>query len=1107
MLTSLVTGLLGMMLFILTPFLPVNQVQSSLSWPQNSSLSSINAPLESYAPEKMDVTVPISAIGDLRENQQLVLGTLPLDSKKATSRGLFIRSAEGGIDVIVREKVIINLSAQQVQQLPADAKLVIHSGEKETTVAIPGAFDEKGKEYAATIEEDSRPQITGIYTELDDTRPDAAQALIANGLSVNVEINSRFTSSPSLLKFSAMALGVVLTIISLITLFRIDRHDGRGRIHSLTAKSWRPTFLDAIVGALLTFWYFFGANTSDDGFIITMAKASHSSGYMANYYRWFGAPESPFGAPYYDLIALMSQFNTASTWLRLPAFIAALGMWFLISRMILPTLGEKISGRRVAQWTAAFMFLAFYMAYDNGLRPEPIIAFGALSTWVLFERAIATDRLLPAALGTATAAFTLACGPTGLMAVAALLACLSGVLGIIYRRTSSLARTETKVARGGAWLALLAPFFAAGFSVLVAVFSDQTLMSVLESIRVRSEKGPSLSWYQEYFRYTTLMQTTVDGSFARRFAFLFLMVSLVLVIVSVLRNRKIPGTNHGSVIRLILVLLFTFFFLIFTPTKWTHHFGIFAGFGGVIGGLAAVALSQFALQAKRTRTLITGIILLVFAFALSATNGWWYVSSYGIPWFDKTIQVNHIEAGTVMLVISVIVIFIGALQSYSKDLHTTIVQEEGGAAAVAKEEARNRFKAARFAGIASAPIAVACIISVLFSCASFAKGFAAQYPAYSVGLGNLRTLKGQTCAMADNILVETNSNDSFLPVLDGSELGASLENEENRGFGPNNIPTQVEEDSPTATVESLAKPVPASENTEETETSEETPLDGSGVNGSFAILPFDLDPSRVPVTGSFSLDSQTYSEAFTNWYSLPQAKEQAPLVVVSVAGRIQSTDINGVLQNGQSLVVQYGKSNPDGSVTELGETTMLDPLAHTSIWRNLRLPLADLPADANVIRLHAIDSSLDPKQWLAFTPPRVPTLDTLNNVVGTAPTLIDWSTAFQFPCQRPFGHYAGVAEIPEYRILPDYDVESDVTYFQDYYGGGIMGTAEAVNYSYLMPSYAKDDWLRDWGSIEVLKQRPNSLGQAPQLAKIDTEVITRSGLWKPSTMSTNTENN
>ena len=54
---------------------------------------------------------------------------------------------------------------------------------------------------------------------------------------------------------------------------------------------------------------------------------SEHAGYMANYYRWFGTPEAPFGW-YYDLLALWARITTASIWMRLPTLLMALACWW-----------------------------------------------------------------------------------------------------------------------------------------------------------------------------------------------------------------------------------------------------------------------------------------------------------------------------------------------------------------------------------------------------------------------------------------------------------------------------------------------------------------------------------------------------------------------------------------------------------------------------------------------------------------------------------------------------------------------------------------------------------------------------------------------------------
>lgn len=414
-------------MFVLLPFLPVNQVQSSLSWPQNGELSSVNAPLISYAPQSMDASIPVSALDSLNDNQSLVMGTLPLDSTDATNRGLFVRTIDGNLDVIVRGEVLLDLSPTEVNRLPDDAILEISSTEETTSAEITGTA------FSGETEGDERPQVTGVYTELVDD-PSTASALASAGLNVDIEINSRFTSSPSLLKYAAIFIGLASVLVSLWTLHRMDILDGRKAHRFLPANWYKLKPLDGVVVAILVFWHFLGANTSDDGFIMTMARVSQNADYMANYYRWFGVPESPFGAPYYDLLALMAYISTSSIWLRLPALLAGLIMWFVITREVMPRFGSLVNGRRVAHWSAAMVFLAFWLPYNNGTRPEPIIAMGALLAWVSFERAIATSRLLPAAIGVIIATISLASGPTGLMAVAALLVSLSALIRILYRR-------------------------------------------------------------------------------------------------------------------------------------------------------------------------------------------------------------------------------------------------------------------------------------------------------------------------------------------------------------------------------------------------------------------------------------------------------------------------------------------------------------------------------------------------------------------------------------------------------------------------------------------------------------------------------------------------
>jgi arabinosyltransferase C len=186
----------------------------------------------------------------------------------------------------------------------------------------------------------------------------------------------------------------------------------------------------------------------------------------------------------------------------------------------------------------------------------------------------------------------------------------------------------------------------------------------------------------------------------------------------------------------------------------------------------------------------------------------------------------------------------------------------------------------------------------------------------------------------------------------------------------------------------------------------------------------------------------------------------------------------------------------DGRVQ--GRVTPID-IGPTPSWRNLRVPMDLIPAGSNMIRLVLSDTDRDPDQWLAVTPPRVPRTQTLNEVVGREnPVLLDWEVGFNFPCQHPFDHRLGVAEVPQYRVLPDRSGAVITNAWQDHFGGGPLGWIDVVASARTIPSYLDGDWDRDWGSIE--QYTPYDRSAEP--AKITATEIQRSGLWTPGPIKT-----
>ncbi|MEC9325431.1 MAG: arabinosyltransferase domain-containing protein, partial [Actinomycetota bacterium] len=372
-LIAIVAGLLGTLLALATPLLPVEQTTAELNWPQNDVLASVDAPLIGYVATDLEITVPCSAAAGLQERGRTVLlSTVPKQAPKAVDRGLLIERVGDDLLVIVRNTPVVVAPLDQVlspdcEELRFTAHADRVTGEFVGLTQGPDDPDPGEPLRGERSGYDFRPQIVGVFTDLSGSAPP--------GLQFSATVDSRYSTSPTVLKLLAMIVGVTMTVISLGALHVLDRADGMRHRRFLPPRWWSVTPRAGRVAAVLVWWHFVGANTADDGYILTMARVSENAGYMANYYRWFGTPEAPFGW-YYDLLALWSHVSTTSVWMRLPTLLMALACWWVISREVSPRLGIAVKHSRAAAWTAAGMFLAVWLPLNPGLRPEPIIALG-----------------------------------------------------------------------------------------------------------------------------------------------------------------------------------------------------------------------------------------------------------------------------------------------------------------------------------------------------------------------------------------------------------------------------------------------------------------------------------------------------------------------------------------------------------------------------------------------------------------------------------------------------------------------------------------------------------------------------------------------------------
>ncbi len=1084
-----------MLLALSTPLMPVKQTVAQISWPQSSTVESVSAPLFSYTPIDLDVAIPCRAVDALPAGKTVLLATTSPSAPKATDRGLFVRvttSAQPTVEVVTRNIPILSATVDQVRSASCQT-LEIHATSDAVSAEFVGLTDSTGDPLRARTGAqnvpggDQRPQVTGLFTQI------SGSTAALPGLSAHVTIDSRYTTAPTLLKWLAIVIGILCTLISLAALARLDATDRRGHRRIFPARWWRLNPRDYTVIGLLAVWHLIGPNTSDDGYLMTMARVAQQSDYTANYFRWFGAPEAPFGW-YYEVFGLLSHVSVASPWVRLPALACGIISWLIISHEVLPRIGRAARLRAAVPWTAAAVFLVAWFPFNNGLRPEPIICLGALLTWCSVERAIATGRLLPAAVACTAGAFSIAAGPTGVLAVAALVAGARPMFLALRRRAIAV---DADTGRGAvaAYASLLAPIVAAGTFVVFVVFSKLTLSAFTEASAMKTALGPSLNWYNEIDRYSSLFAFSADGSIARRFAVLAMVLGMTIAGAVLIRKSRIPGTALGPARRIVGITFGSLLFLMFTPTKWTHHFGVFAGLAAALAALATIAASAQATRSRRNRTIFGALVLFVAALAMTAPNSYYYASAWGMPWGVSQVMVAGVPAGDVLLYASLALLCLALWFHFREpftgtDPHPVAV----------RNPSRLRLGAARASRLVTvAPLGVVAGALVVFLVATAAMAGVHQSSSFSVPRSNLAALAGHPCGLADKVLVETDPSRFLLTPVDASltdPLAGSpthSRTDSNRGptsgFTPDGIPDEVETKASSGSLGVLARDaavdpdllIANSGGTGGGVTAR------PGINGSHAELPFELDPARTPVLGSYDAQEQTPSTLTSGWYRLPADYKDYPLIALSAAGvfgrsalKLEYTD------------QQFGATARDDDIADTGSIGLIDPGPSPS-WRNVRIDTGSLPDHLTAVRISATDYDLASDHFIVVTPPRLPKMRTLQETVGsTAPTHVDWTSGLFVPCQRPFNFHAGVTEIPQWRVRPGADLAA-VSAWQGAIGGGPLGWLAVSQRSDTVATYLSGDIGRDWGALE--RYTPYDVA-APATIEYSEEV--RSGLWSPA---------
>lgn len=706
------------------PFLPVVQDTAEVVWPTGSDTRSVNAPLTGYWAQDLRAELPCAAVRsvDARTNGPgLLFATVPdgrTDPKSGKGVGMQLRVDNGVL--------IASSQGQQIAQQPLPAEkcdVELDVDAKQMTLAVAGTpvFHADG---------DVRPRVVGIYSSINSSKDPIA------GLHVSVVPDTRYQTSPTALKITVGVLAVLSLIGCMIAVWRRDSGFARRAPRWAPVGWWRLTMRDATVIAALGAWVFIGPVTSDDGYILTMARVTEQTGFLTNYHRWFGVAEAPFGW-FYHVFELMAHVSVVPPWIRLPSFLLGVLCWLLISREVMPRLGAQVRTSRPASWAAATVFLVWWMPYNNGVRPEPVAALGSLLAICAVERTLVTRRLLPLCLGLTAAGFTLAATPTGLIAVAPYLVAARPLFKLIRQRANE-----------NGWLPVLAPVAAAGLLVLVVVFADQTFATVQEATRIRTQVGPNLSWFQELARYQLLFADLPDGSAPRRFPVLLIVLCTATCLVMLLRRGRIQGASLGPARRLIGTTALFFLLLALTPTKWTHHFGAFAAVGASMAALTALATSSTVLRSKRNRAAFLAGLLVVGALAATGPNTYWFVSRLGVQWTNVAPSIGGIPLSTILLVAAAIAGIYAFVENVRAHRPTAAPPVQEG-----------RLRALR---LGSLSLVVVCGLVAGGEFVTMAWAIHNQAGSYSLGAANVGHLFGKSCNLSDHVMVERDAATSIL---------------------------------------------------------------------------------------------------------------------------------------------------------------------------------------------------------------------------------------------------------------------------------------------------------------------------------------------------------
>lgn len=716
-LRALIVGLIGLIAGIAIPLAPVITRDVVVSWPQQGQPpESTLAFFVPYEPTELHVQVPCSVIhtaGQRVDPTTVVSSHLP----GGASKGFAVTTGDNHVLVLAGGAELLRAP------IAGNCSINLDSDASGSTVRI-----------GDQVVTDPQRNVEEINAFATDLAPNAAE-----GIRVTATTANWFENSPTLGKKVLMVIQLLAAALAFILLIRTDWRRATGPL--VRPRLRRPGLrglVDLAVCAALGEWLLLGPTSPDDSFAAMTVRNGLRTGDIGNYYRWENASESPFTLVQH-LLMQVAEVNISPLAMRVPSVIAALLTWLLLSRGVLRVVLPTHSRRIAVRGLAALCFLAWWLPFGLGVRPEAFAALGL--TAVLAFLLLAVDRGHLFWLGLAALAGGL------MIAVNSMAVAVLAPVIVLGPRLWRLVRGRGQTAR----LALLGCIGATG---LVAIFADQSLFGVREATRLHRYYGPDVPWFQEIQRYEYLLGFNLEGDIGRRTPVLLTITLLIFCALLLSRGaRRLPGMTYAHVppacMAISLVLLW------WTPSKWTHYFGALAGVGAATLTAGVMLILIVARQWAEYRIVpLLGLLgtassVIAAALAFAGKNNWFFYSHFGVPWGEQ--PVRPLNSPVPWLLLVGVVLTISALRT---------------AARTNNSDQPVRRMLIRMPVVISA-LAMGVTVTILLS--SFIVAPISRGDGYTPGAQNITSLVGRGCGIADHIVVTPEVPDGSLRQANGTE--------------------------------------------------------------------------------------------------------------------------------------------------------------------------------------------------------------------------------------------------------------------------------------------------------------------------------------------------